>query len=387
VLTVMFVVSVGYFMVTPLLALDLTLSLHAAPAVAGVLVGAYVFVNQAMQVMAGVLATRYGTLTTLLTSAASALAGYALLAIARGTLGAAAGVMLAAAGSGGRTVSMKVFVTSVWPERGVRALTLRGMAINLAAALGPFFGVLLLHRFALAFVLAGAANVPLVLLALALRGDVARPAGTAAGTSWRWAFGGLWALLRHPLLRHSIAASIGFWLLYAQLSLTVPLYVHRAYHSAFILSVMFVLNAVLAALVQGMLLKRLKRQFNIARTLALGMLVTGCSFLPLLLPMHGAEVIVFVAVFTFGEAIVAPLLDAAAALTAGWSASTGNAFALVAAGWAIGGLIGNGLGGLLFTATAEHGRVYLLWLGFWAVGCGSAALVVRARAQPSATVG
>lgn len=387
VLTAMFLVSTGYFMVTPLLALDLTVSLHVAAAVAGVLVGAYVFVNQAMQVAVGVLVTRYGTLITLLVSATGALIGYELLAIAQGALSAAAAIVLAAAASGGRTVSMKVFVMSVGHGDGVRALTLRSLVINVAAALGPFLGVLLLREFALAFALAGLANIPLVLLALTLRKELARQAGTAADTSWREAFGGIWALLRHPLLRHSIAASIGFWLLYAQLFLTVPLYVHRTYHSAFILSVMFVLNAVLAALVQGSMLKRLKRQFNIAHMLALGMLVTGCSFLPLLLSLRGAEIFIFVAVFTFGEAIVAPLLDAAAGLTVGWSASAGSAFGLVAAGWAIGGLIGNGLGGLLFTTAAEHGRLYLLWLGFWVVGCSSAALVARARAQPAAGAG
>lgn len=387
VLTVMFLVSTGYFMVTPLLALDLTVSLHVAAAVAGVLVGTYVFVSQAMQITAGLLITRYGLFSILVASCAVAVAGYLLLAIAQGAESAAVAIVIAAVGSGSRTVSMKVFVTLVSPGAGARALTLRSLVINGAAALGPFLGVLLLREYTLAFTLAGLVNILLVLLALMLRKQLARQAAAAAETSWRQEFEGILLLLRHPLLRYSIAASIGFWLLYSQLSLAVPLYAHRTYHSASILSVMFVLNAVLAALVQGLMLKRLKRQFNITHMLAWGMLVTGFSFLPLLLRLRGAEILIFVAMFTLGEAIVTPLLDTAAGLTAGWSASAGSAFGLMAAGWAIGGLIGNGLGGLLFTTAAEHGRLYLLWLGFWVVGCSSAALVARARADPAAGPG
>jgi MFS transporter, DHA1 family, multidrug resistance protein len=379
VLTMLFLGSAGYFMVTPLLALDLTVVLHVAVAVSGLLVGAYVFVSQAMQVAAGALITRYGVVPVLLVSAAMSMAGYLLLAAAGGTAGAAAAIVLAATGTGSRTVGMKVFVTSLWRRDGVRALTLRSLVVNVSAAIGPFLGVLLLKEFRAVLLAAALTNIPVMVLAPMLRRHITGHTSGAADTSWRKAFGGIWTLIRHPLLRYSIAGSVGFWLLYAQLSLTVPLYVHSTYHSALILSSMFLLNAVLAALVQGSMLKRLADKPDIPRLLALGMFVTGASFLPLLLRLHGAEIFVFVALFTLGEAIVVPMLDAAAGQAAGWSGSTGNAFGLVAVGWAIGGLIGNDLGGALFSVTAQHGRLYLLWLGFCLVGCCSAVLVARAR--------
>lgn len=383
VLAMMFLGSTGYFMVTPLLALDLTVTLHVAVTVAGFLVGTYVFASQAMQVAAGVLITRYGVVPVLLVSAALSMAGYLLLATAGGTASAAAAIVLAAIGTGSRTVSMKVFVTSMWRRNGVRALTLRSLIVNVSAAVGPFLGVLLLQEFGAVLLAAGLTNIPMMVLAVMLRRDVNSQTAGTADTSWRKAFGGIWMLIRHPLLRYSIAGSVGFWLLYTQLSLTVPLYVHSKYHSAPILSVMFLVNAVLAALVQGSMLKRLADKPDIARLLALGMFVTGASFLPLLLRLHGAEIFLFVALFTLGEAIVVPMLDAAAGQAAGWSGSTGNAFGLIAVGWAIGGLIGNDLGGALFSAGAQHGRLYLLWLGFCLVGCCSAVLVARARPPAS----
>lgn len=378
VLLAMFFVSTGYFMVTPLLALDLTLSLHVTVPVAGLLAGLYVFASQSMQTVGGLLISRFGTLPVLLTACVVALAGFLSLAIASSAAWAAAAVTLAAVGNGGRTVSMKTFVTSVWQGHGVRALTLRSMAINVAAALGPLLGVLLLHHFSLAFVSAGLVNLPLMLLAVRLRRELQRQPSEAPA-SWPDAFARFRALLRHPLLRYGIAGSIGYWFLYAQLSLTVPLYVHRTYHSGAVLSAMFIVNAVLAALVQATILKRLATQDNIERMLAAGLLVTGFSFLPFAVHLYGAEVFVFIAMFATGEAITVPMLDALAGTAAGWSASAGSAFGLMSVGWAIGGLAGNDLGGLAFSTATQHQWLYLLWFCFSLVGCGSAALIVRVR--------
>jgi MFS transporter, DHA1 family, multidrug resistance protein len=380
VLLLMFCVSTGYFMVAPLLALDLTVSLHMAVAAAGVLVGLYVFLSQAMQTVAGVLISRYGTLPVLLSSAAVALAGYLSLAVARSTVWATIAIGLAAIGNGGRTVSMKTLLTSVWQRQGVRALTMRSLVVNVAAAIGPLLGVLLLRHFVVALVTAGLVNVPLVAFAVRLRHQLRRPPGTVVA-SWRNLFAGIGALLRHPLLRNAMAGSIGFWLLYAQISLTVPLYVHQAYHSAFLLSAMFVLNAVLAAVVQATMLKGLGTQPNVSGLLAVGLFVTGCSFLPLALHLHGAEVFAFAVIFTFGEAITVPMLDAAAGVAADWSISAGSAFGLMAMGWAIGGLIGNDLGGLAFSVAEQHQQLRLLWMCFFLVGCGSAAVMMRRAAH------
>jgi MFS transporter, DHA1 family, multidrug resistance protein len=382
VLLAMFVVSTGYFMVTPLLALDLTVSLRMAVAVAGILVGTYVFVSQAMQAVGGLLVSRYSTLPVLLTSCAVSLAGYLLLAAAPDTVAAAVAIVAAGIGNGGRTVSMKTLATAVWRGRGVRALTLRSLVVNVAAALGPLLGVLLLHQYAIAMVTAGLVNVPLILLAVRLRGEMLRRPDAAAA-SWRAALAGLGDLVRHPLLRSGIAGSIGFWLLYSQLSLTVPLYVNRTYQSGVVLGALFVVNAVLAAIVQATMLKGHWMHDNLAQVLAAGLLMTGCSFLPLVLRLHSAEVFAYVVLFTIGEAITVPLLDAVAGVAADWSASAGSAFGLMAIGWAIGGLIGNDLGGLAFSAAAGQQRLYVLWVCFFLIGCGSAAVMFRARRHSS----
>src|SRR5579864_290911 len=90
VLLAMFFVSTGYFMVTPLLALDLTLSLHATVPVAGLIAGLYVFASQAMQTVGGLLVSRFGTLPVLLTACVVALAGFLSLAITSSVAWAAA---------------------------------------------------------------------------------------------------------------------------------------------------------------------------------------------------------------------------------------------------------------------------------------------------------
>lgn len=379
VLLAMFVVSTGYFMVTPLLALDLTVSLRMSVSAASALVGTYVFVSQAMQAVAGLLTTRFGTLPVLLGSCGLALAGYLSLAFASGVVWAAFAIVLTAVGNGSRTVSMKTFTTSVWRGHGVRALTWRSLVVNVSGAIGPLLGVVLLHEFSLVLVIAGLVNLWLIMLAVRLRRMMLRDPD-ATPVTWREAFAGLGILVRHPLLRSGMAGSIGFWLLYSQLSLTVPLYVHRSYHSGVVLSAMFVLNAVLAVLVQTTMLRGHKMQENFLPVLVVGLLLTGCSFLPLALDLHGAEIFAYVVLFTIGEALTVPLLDAVAGTAAGWSAAAGSAFGLMAIGWAIGGLIGNDLGGLAFTAfTTGHQRLYLLWFCFFLVGCGSAAVIIRAR--------
>jgi len=137
--------------------------------------------------------------------------------------------------------------------------------------------------------------------------------------------------------------------------------------------------AVLAALVQATMLKGLATQPNIGGLLAVGLLVTGGSFLPLALHLRGAEVFAFAVIFTFGEAITVPMLDAAAGVAAEWSVSAGSAFGLMAVGWAIGGLVGNDLGGLAFSVAAQHQPLPLPWMCFFLVGLGSAGVLNRSQ--------
>lgn len=372
-----FVLSICSFAVVPLLALYLSKELHVPAGRIGVVLSVMAVANQGLQVLVGIVADRLGTRTILGLGILCASAGYLGFAV-RPSFWAQLACAFAL-GVGRATISLvgKALLTQEAGAAQASALTVRSVAVNAGAALGPLIGGLLLTRFAVALV--GAVVVHALFWLVLVRIVPARAQGTASAD--RPALRAqLAALLTNRPLVGLTGASVGFWFLYGQLTFTFPLYADDRFHLGGRVGSLFAVNAVLAVALQYLLISRLNRHADGWWTLCLGCVLCGLAFVVLSAVSAGWSLLVFIIVFSLGELTVVPTLDIVTAQITPDEA-IGGTFGFASLGWAAGGLLGSAIGGIAYQAARDTGRFEVFWALNGLVGLCSAAgfLVLRIR--------
>ncbi|WP_179082107.1 MFS transporter [Streptomyces rectiverticillatus] len=254
-------------------------------------------------------------------------------------------------------------------------------AINGGAALGPVAGGWLMSATGRAFPLIPAAVFALAaLLAARAPGDV-----TAAPPAKGAARFGLPS--RQVLLWSCVTATL--WLAYAQFANVLPVYMGTAV-STRVISMLFLVNAILIVLFQGVVARRMEslaRRRGDRAVIALGMVLLAAG-LVLFVPGRGpAWPVIFLgaAVFTFSELVWSPAADSIMARKA-----EGNSFAAFGFAGLVWG-IAESAGGALGTAVAggSTGDSWTGWSPFLVAAALSlltalaVVLVPRRRAAPA----
>ncbi|MBF6053885.1 MFS transporter [Streptomyces eurocidicus] len=219
-------------------------------------------------------------------------------------------------------------------------------AINGGAALGPVVGGWLMSATGRAFPLVPAGVFALAaLLAARAPGDVTAtpPTGGGEGGAARFGLPG-----RQVLLWAAVTATL--WLAYAQFANVLPMYVGGSV-STRVISMLFLVNAILIVLFQGVVARRMEslaRRRGDRAVLVLGMVLLAAG-LVLFVPGRGpAWPVIFLgaAVFTFSELVWSPAADTLMAEKA-----RGNSFAAFGFAGLIWG-VAESAGGALGTAVA-----------------------------------
>ncbi|ARZ68564.1 hypothetical protein SMD11_2917 [Streptomyces albireticuli] len=230
-------------------------------------------------------------------------------------------------------------------------------AINGGAALGPVAGGWLMSATGRAFPLIPAGVFALAaVLAARAPGDVtATP--RAGGGAARFGLPN-----RQVLLWAAVTATL--WLAYAQFANVLPMYVGSSV-STRVISMLFLVNAILIVLFQGVVARRMEslaRRRGDRAVLALGMVLLAAG-LVLFVPGRGpAWPVIFLgaAVFTFSELVWSPAADSLMAKKA-----QGNSFAAFGFAGLIWG-VAESAGGALGTAVAggSDDSTWVTWSPF-----------------------
>ncbi|MDS1271604.1 MFS transporter [Lipingzhangella sp. LS1_29] len=234
------------------------------------------------------------------------LAGWALVA----TL-TAAGLGVSINGS-----AIKLFVATHIPENERRQKMFSGIqiAVNCAAAIGPFVGNLLLDRGAEAvFLVTGLAYFVAALssiLILPARGESAEPARSPL----RWHV--IREGLSRPYAKRAVLLATLGAALYAQLFSSFPVIAAMATEDPLLRGGLFFLNAAIVVVLQIPVTKGslalITRGWSPMRVMALGVLVLASSLLVLgISPTAVLVLYLVVFVFSLGEAIYIPSVDTA----------------------------------------------------------------------------
>ncbi len=366
-----FLMNAGQFMVLPFLALYLTGTVRETPWQVGTVLSANLLCARVLPLAMGLLGDRTSHGATIVAGAVTRGLGFLAFAMAHqfaATVGASALVGL---GTALYTPSVKaIFATQPEAWR-VRVFTLFNQALNLGAVAGPLLGSLaLLAGATRPFVWGGVLFLTLAAaLFIARCAYQAAPARTPLRTS-------LGRVLAHRPFMAFTGASVLFWILYAQLTLSLPLIAYRLGHMQAAVSALFVVNGLSGAV----LMIWLRRAFATQRPLALvraGLLLVGVgrALVPVVPAM--AWLLACVVVYTLGETLVFPASDmAVAAYSESAPADAGAFFGLFSLSWALGGTVGNYLGAWLM---ARGGPVWpwLIYGGIAALGILALSVVDR----------
>ena len=367
-------------MVLPFLLLYLTRDLGLPPSSAGAIVALYGATALVTAPFAGRLCDRLGTLRMMTVSLL--LSGLILLAfpVARTPLAVAlATVLWAVASEIFRPASLAAIASAVGPEQRKTAFAVNRLAINLGMSLGPALGgFLAMWSYGALFVVDGVTS----LAAAAILAKAGRPERAHTSEAHEA------AKLETPPAHRDRRLLL---LLLGVLPVAVVFFQHVAAMALFLVrdlgfseasyGLLATLNTLLVVAFEVPLNSAMAR-WPAGKTLALGSVLPGAGFGLLAFAHAPGMVVVSVVVWTFGEIVLFPGLNAAVAALAP-EARRGEYMGLYMMAFNLAFAIGPWAG----TAILEAWGGPTLWTGTFLAGLVSAILLWRAGAHPRSPAG
>ncbi len=354
--------SLGFYMLYPLLAVHFTSDLGLAAATVGFVLAVRQFLQQGVGPLGGALSDRVGYKPAIVVGLVVRAMGFVAFGLSTELSGLLLGAMLSALGGSLFESPGRAALTAVTPPRDrPRAFAAFGVANWIGFAVGPLLGGLLLGvsfqvvSFAAASVYAACLAIIVLLVPSGLRAEARAPSLFAAmGTAAR----------DRPFVLYS-ALMAGYWFLSVQYFVAVPLLVERVAGAGWI-GPLYATRSVLALGLQYPLSGWLSRRWPPFLILAAGTTLTALGFAGLGLASGPTSLLAWTLVETLGEVVVTPAAQTTTARLG--LAQPGTYFGLNALGLALGGAAGNVSGGFLMDLGQAMGAAWLPWLTFGVVG-------------------
>lgn len=154
-----------------------------------------------------------------------------------------------------------------------------------------------------------------------------------------------------------------FWVMYAQLTVSLPLEAYRLAHSDQFISSIIISNGLYAFLLM-FFLRKIFQKTNSSSVIKIGMIIMGGGLLGVALAPSLLWLIVCVLLFTTGETFVLPGADIAIAEYSSYK-DTGAFYGVFGISYAIGGSVGNFLGTWLMD---KYGDTLVPWFVYGLIG-------------------
>ncbi|MCC7370824.1 MAG: MFS transporter [Chloroflexi bacterium] len=405
----MLVNNVGFYMLIPFLAGYMANSLGMTLTVVGLIVGIRSLSQQGASIVGGALADRIGYKQAIVIGSVLRTIAFALFGFATEPVGMAIGAILTGIGGALLSPSVRAYITHEAGPRRVEAFALLDVTMHGGTLLGPLVGSFLIG-IDFQIVCFGSAAIFALVTFLQLRYLPRLDTAAAAGSP---SMLGSWGIvLRNRPFMLFAASVLGYFFLYNQIYLALPLEVERLTGSGAGVGVLFTVLAVVGIFGQVPLTTFARRRLRPNAAIALGLLVMGLAFLPLLvaaplLPLGPTTVGRWLAVaglssgdtamagltsgLTFvinmlpltlcalllvgGQSLVSPFVASAIATLSG-GRLVGTYFGMHAVLQGIGGMFGNLAGGAAFEVTRSSAHPGLPWLLMIAVGAACAGSMV-----------
>ncbi len=358
-----FLMHAGFFLIIPLLSVHFVDDLGWAAVIIGGVLALRQFMQQGLTMFGGALADRFGAKGLILSGLLIRSISFVLMGFARTPLTLFLAGALAALGGALFDAPLKATIAALAPPEEHAELYARiGILQNVARTVGPSLGALLIS---LDFLIVGLTAAGFFLLAffVALFGLPA----VAISTDRPKVTTGLHMALTDRTFVIYTALMMGFWFMWVQISIAMPLEVKNLTGNNSSVGLLFSVNAVLAIVLQVPALRLAQRFLKPFPILILGIACMAIG-LGLVAWVHTITQL-YLAVFFFalGTVLVMPNAQTVAASLAN-PAARGAYFGVNSLALACGGGLGHVVGGLLVDKAVSLNLPALPWLVFALVG-------------------
>jgi MFS transporter, DHA1 family, multidrug resistance protein len=352
-----FITAIGTYFVIPFLSIYMTKTLGITGGVVGIVLSIQLFFSRGLMIITGPLSDHVGS--KYLSIIGLFLIGVSYLAYAIIQQVWLFVIFLAIGGLGValfQPSSKAILVTGIQSEIRNILFGWRNVLFNSGVALGSGLGLFLVDIVGYKTLFIFGSLIFIIMAAISI---FIIPTSKYTSTTHASIFKNVIEAFSNIKMLLMFICSIVFWFLYTQVTITVPL-TFETYNMVKLLSLFFMLNAALAIIIQVPILNYTnKLNLSPENQFVLGILLIGLGLVSLVFLPYGLGIfILFLVTFTLGEILSSPNLDAIASLLANKD-NQGTYFGVLGAGWAIGGTLGNIIGGFLFDY-----NITIMWVIF-----------------------
>ena len=363
VLAVWFLMNAGFFLIIPLLSVHYVDRLGWAAAFIGLVLAVRQFVQQGLTVFGGALADRVGPRRLILLGVLIRAASFVVMGFATVPWLLLLSGLLAALGGALFDAPIRATLATLAPEEELTAIYGRlGILQNVARTVGPLIGAYLI-RFD--FQMVGLAAAAFFLLAFVITLLFLPPVSVCSEPQTVRA--GLRLALGDRAFVVFTLLMMGFWFMWVQLSIAMPLHIRALTGQDSSVGIMFTISAVLAIVLQAPALRVTDRYLRATTTIVLGVAVMALGMALIGLAPGLAAFYGGLFFFSLGTVLAMPNSQT---VTADMSddRARGAYFGVSSLAMAIGGGLGHILGGTLVDVATTRGAPALPWLVFAGVG-------------------
>ena len=357
----------GFFLIIPLIAVHYVDNLGWAAGTVGIVLAARQFTQQGLTTLFGVLSDRVGPKVLICTGMLVRAAGFAAMAKAETFWPVLAAALLAAAGGSmfesPKAAALAAFTT---PATRQRLFALMGVLSGIGVTLGTQAGALLIQQeFSAVSYAAASAYILIFVAILVLMPNVAVSSGTTG--SWQ----GMRLALSDRVFMLFLLILSGYWFVWTQFSISVALAATEITGTESAVAWMYAVNSIVTVGAGYLLPRAMERWLS-----PLGLLIAGTGIIAIGLGLiafaNGFPLLLVAAgVFATGAVLTRPGEQTVTANLASPHAR-GTYFGVAALSLALGGGLGNYLGGTFVDLGRSLDLPALPWALFFLIGMTSA---------------
>jgi MFS transporter, DHA1 family, multidrug resistance protein len=355
----------GFFMVIPMIGLHFINDLGWAASSIGLILAVRQFGQQGLTVFGGALADRFGVRGLILAGLLVRAVGFALMGYATdfGTLMLAN--LLAALGGALFEAPRNAAIAALTEDSNrAKFYALGGVVGNLGMTIGPLVGTLLFKTSFTTVALVGAACYVLTLLLTSIFLPNVR---TSSGNTSDKPLAGLGVVFKDSRFVLFTVFLMGYWLIWSQFSIAISLAAVAVAHNKDAISWVYTLNALMSVVLQYPVSRFLEGRVKPMQAVVIGMAVMALGIGSLAFANNVVLFLTSLVLLSFGGVIAAPSVQTTTAELAN-PKLLGSYFGVNALSLAVGGGLGNLVGGTLYQTSLQLELPWLPWVVFAGVG-------------------
>lgn len=363
----------------PLMAVHYVDGLGWAAASIGVVLAVRQFAQQALTAVFGILADQVGPRILIAGGMLVRAAGFGAMAFAEHFYWVmAASAVVGLGGAIFESPSQAAVATLTYPEERRRFFAQRGVVGGIGTTVGTQLGALLIGAdYAWVCIASGASYLVVAVLVFMYVPPIAASSGSESTVQ------GLRTVLRDKVFMGYIGICAGYWFVWTQFGLTFTLVAVSITGSERAVSWIYLVSAIITVGLGYTLPRLLERWLADIQLQIAGISILGVGLLTIGVASDLVGVLLAAAIFSIGAVMARPGQESVLAGLADPKAR-GTYFGISSSVFAIGGGLGNFLGGLIYDL-GSGGASAGPWLVFGLIACATACLLWRYRGAFNAT--